>query len=175
MKKNITKVIYTDNPYDFNEEEIRQSLINSRGNEDPSDSDCWDEWYCQCEWEWEDVSEEAKQDKGYYIIVGTLGLWNGNFKGSCLIRGNLLDAIRKCLEDYNRIYMYNKKLYIEATHHDGTNSFIIKKLTEKGVEYLNKYEWEMYDAELNQRLFKDSHYSRHVDYFSRLYGWYENK
>ena len=27
MKKNITKIIYTDNPYDFNEDEIREFLI----------------------------------------------------------------------------------------------------------------------------------------------------
>ena len=175
MKKNITKVIYTDNPYDFNEEEIRQDLIDLEENEDPSIEDCWKAWDWQNELNWDDVSYEAKQDKGSYIIMGTLGLWNGKVGGSCLIKGTLLDAIQKCLEDYNRIYMHGRKLHVEAVHHDGTNIFIIKKLTEKGEEYLENHDYDMNDAKMNQILFKNSHYSHHIDYFSKLYGWYGNK
>lgn len=172
MKKNITKVIYTDNPYDFNEEEIRQDLIDLEENEDPDENDCWNFWEFQCENHWDDVSYKAKLDEGYYIIVGTLGLWNGNFRGSCLVKGTLLEAIQKCLETYNRIYMHSKKLYVEAVHHDGTNNFIIKKLTKKGEEYYDNHEWDITDSEMNQRLFQDSHYSHHIDHFSKLYGWY---
>ena len=172
MKKNITKIIYTDDPYDFNEEEIREFLTYDEEIEDPSEDDCWEAWRNQCEIEWDEVSYEMQRYAGSFIIVGTLGLWNGNFKGSCLIRGNLLKAVQECLEDYNRIYMYNKQLHVEATHHDGTNNFIIKKLTKKGEEYYDNHEWDITDFEMNQRLFQDSHYSHHIDYFSKLYGWY---
>ena len=172
MKKNITKVIYTDDPYDFNEEEIREFLTYDEENEDPSEDDCWEAWRSQCEDEWDEVSYEAKMEEGIFIIVGTLGLWNGNFRGSCLVKGNLLDAFSKCLEDYNRIYMYNKQLHVDATHHDGINEFIIKKLTERGEKYLEEHEWEYDDAKMNRRLFTNSHYSHHIDYFSKLYGWY---
>ena len=172
MKKYITKVIYTDNPYDFNEEEIRQDLIDLEENEDPSEDDCWEAWRWQNELEWDEVSYEAKREEGIFIIIGTLGLWNGNFRGSCMVKGNLLDAFSKCLEDYNRIYMYNKQLHVEATHHDGTNNFVIKKLTERGENYLEEHGWEYDDAEMNRRLFTNSHYSHHIDYFSKLYGWY---
>ena len=172
MKKNITKVIYTDDPYDFNEEEIREFLTYDDEIEDPSEDDCWEVWRNQCETEWDDVSYEAKKEEGTFIIVGTLGLWNGNFKGSCLVKGNLLNALSKCLEDYNRIYMYNKQLHVDATHHDGTNIFVIKKLTPNGEEYLENHEWEYSDAEMNRRLFTNSHYSHHIDHFSKLYGWY---
>ena len=172
MKKNITKIIYTDHPYDFNEEEIRQDLIDLEENEDPSEDDCWEAWRWQNELEWDDVSYEAKKEEGIFIIVGTLGLWNGNFKGSCVVKGNLLDAFSKCLEDYNRIYMYNKQLHVDATHHDGTNNFVIKKLTKRGENYLGEHGWEYNDAEMNRRLFTNSHYSHHIDHFSKLYGWY---
>ena len=172
MKKNITKIIYTDDPYDFNEEEIREFLTYDEEIEDPSEDDCWEAWRWQNELEWDEVSYEAKREEGIFIIVGTLGLWNGNFKGSCMVKGNLLDAFSKCLEDYNRIYMYNKQLHVDATHHDGTNEFVIKKLTEKGENYLGEHGWEYNDAEMNRRLFVNSHYSHHIDYFSKLYGWY---
>ena len=66
MKKNITKVIYTDNPYDFNEEEIRDFLIYDEENEDPSEDDCWEAWRNQCEIEWDDVSYEAKKRGRYF-------------------------------------------------------------------------------------------------------------
>ena len=172
MKKNITKVIYTDDPYDFNEEEIRELLTYDEEIEDPSEDDCWDWWYTEKDSEWNDVSYEMQRCAGSFIIVGTLGLWNGNFKGSCLVHGDLLDAIHKCLEDYNKIYMYNKQLHVDATHHDGTNRFVIKKLTGKGENYLEEHGWEYDDAEMNRRLFTDSHYSHHIDHFSKLYGWY---
>lgn len=175
MKKNIAKVIYTDNPYDFNEEEIREFLTYDEEIEDPSEDDCWEAWRDQCEIEWDDVSYEAKRVEGIFIIVGTLGLWNGNFRGSCLVKGDLLDAFSKCLEDCNRLYMYNKQLHVEATHHDGTNNFVIKKLTERGENYLEEHGWEYDDAEMNRRLFTNSHYSHHIDHFSKLYGWYDNK
>lgn len=172
MKKNITKVIYTDDPYDFNEEEIRQDLIDSEENEDPSTDDCWERWHFEKEIEWDDVSYEMRRCAGSFVIVGTLGLWNGNFKGSCLVYGDLLEAVLKCLEDYNKIYMHNKQLYVEAVHHDGTNKFVIKKLTERGENYLEEHRWEYDDGEMNRRLFTDSHYSHHIDHFSKLYGWY---
>lgn len=172
MKKNITKVIYTDDPYDFNEEEIRQILIETEESEDPSINECWDWWYEEKDIEWDDVSYEMQRCTGFFIIVGTLGLWNGNFKGSCLVRGDLLDAIQKCLEDYNTIYMHNKQLHVDAIHHDGTNIFVIKKLTERGEKYFEEHEWEYGEAEMNRRLFTDSHYSHHIDHFSKLYGWY---
>ena len=172
MKKNITKIIYTDDPYDFNEEEIRQDLIDLEENEDPSTNECWDRWYEEKDIEWDDVSYEMKRCTGSFVVMGTLSLWNGKVGGSCLIKGTLLDAIQKCVEDYNRIYMYGRKLYVEAVHHDGTNTFIIKKLTEKGEMYLENCEYSMNNAKMNQILFKNSHYSHHIDHFSKLYGWY---
>lgn len=172
MKKNITKMIYTDNPFDFNEEEIRQILIETETTEDPSTDECWDWWYEEKDIEWNDVSYEMQRCTGSFVIVGTLGLWNGKFKGSCLIRGDLLEAIQKCLEDYNQIYMYNKQLHVDAIHHDGINKFVIKKLTKKGEDYFEEHDWEYSNADINQILFQNSHYSHHIDHFSKLYGWY---
>ena len=40
-------------------------------------------------------------------------------------------------EQKNNIIEY---LYLDCTHHDGTNSYEIKKLTDKGIAYLSNYE-----------------------------------
>ncbi|MDV3429129.1 MAG: hypothetical protein LIR50_19225 [Bacillota bacterium] len=63
------------------------------------------------------------------VVIGNLGLWNGNHKIIPHKYKNVNLAIRSCLQDENHIYedRYGN-LHIEAHHHDGTNHFIIKKL-----------------------------------------------
>jgi hypothetical protein len=71
-------------------------------------------------------------------VVGTLGLWNGPHKIMPKQFENVRDAVCTCLEDYNEIYedQYGN-LHIKAHHHDGTNHFIIKKVTDKGLRCLH--------------------------------------
>lgn len=106
----------------------------------------------------------------YYMVLATLGLWDGYHDGGKIILG-LWRAIRECFEDYNHIYQEGKRLKVDAIHHDGTNCFQIKELTPRGVEYWQRYEGKMSDRELHQRLFKDSHYSHEVSMFNEMYGW----
>lgn len=106
----------------------------------------------------------------YYLVTGDLGLWYGTVQGGKIIRG-LWRAIHECFEDYNHIYQEGKRLKVKAIHHDGTNLFQIKELTNRGVAYWQRHEEEMSDRELHQRLFKDSHYSHEVSMFNEIYGW----
>ena len=110
-------------------------------------------------------------ERGSYLIIASLGLWNGRFDGGKIIDGYLTEAIQTCFEDYNKVYWQDKNLKVEAIHHDGTNHFIIKKLTDRGIDYLNRHQWDMRDKELHQRLFNDSHYTHSVRFFADLYGW----
>ena len=180
MKTNKEYLIYTNDPYDFNEEEMKQAYLETAEANDwevpeegPSDEDIWQEWYDQCDLNFQDMCTEIKfhNEMGSYLIVGTLGLWRGTFPGGTIVDGYLHEAIQKCFEDYNRVYMKNRNLCVSAIHHDGTNSFIIKKLTDRGIDYFNKHCWDMTDEELHQRLFNDSHYTHSVRFFADLYGW----
>ena len=104
-----------------------------------------------------------------YVVLADLGLWNGRAEGGKIIKG-LWNAISKCFEDYNHIYEYRRRLYVDAIHHDGTNHFQIKELTPVGIDYMENHPY-MSDRELHQRLFKDSHYSHEVTIFKKMYGW----
>lgn len=180
-KKNI---IYSSDPYDFNEEEMRESWVETAEANDweipedgPSDDQIWQEWYDQNELNWDDIESEVRyrDERGSYLIIASLGLWNGRFDGGKIIDGYLTEAIRACFEDYNKVYWQDKNLKVEAIYHDGTNYFIIKKLTDRGIEFYNNHYYD-YDARtLHQKLFKDAHYTHSVDFFARIYGWVKDR
>ena len=180
-KKNI---IYSNDPYDFNEEEMKESWYELAEVNDweipedgPSDDELWEEWYDQKERDWDDIEGEVKyhDERGSYLIIASLGLWNGRFDGGKIIDGYLTKAIRACFEDYNKVYWQDKNLKVEATHHDGTNYFIIKKLTDRGIEFYNNHYYDYDDRTMHQKLFKDAHYSHSVDFFARIYGWVKDR
>ena len=106
----------------------------------------------------------------YYIVIANLGLWYGTTDGGKIILG-LWQSIQECFEDFNHVYVEGKRLKVDAIHHDGTNHFEIRELTDRGVEYWRKHEHDMGDRELHQRLFNDSHYSHEVSLFKEIYGW----
>lgn len=118
----------------------------------------------------DDEKMNVPDDKGYYIILADIGRWNGRADGGKIIQG-LWNAITICFEDYNKVYIDGKRLKVKASHHDGTNYFEIKKLTERGEDYWNNHQYDMTDRELHQRLFNDSHYSHEVSQFKEVYGW----
>ena len=187
MKTKKTKIrtpkihlIYTDHPYDFNNDEMKEVWIEEQWyltgeepEEDPTEDQLWETWNDLCEQSWDDIQGECKfaNETGTYLVIASLGLWNGRFDGGKIISGQLDEVIQRCFEDYNRVYMESRNLQISATHHDGTNYFTIKKLTPKGEEYAERHGWDMSDRELHKRLFKDSHYSHCVRFFADLYGW----
>lgn len=170
-------MIYTHHPEDFNEDEMREAYLedaevnNWNVPEDgPSDDELWEHWHFLKEIELEDIEAIAKDERGYFLVQADLGLWNGRFEGGKIIYG-LWDAIRGCFEDYNEIYMEGRDLKVKAIHHDGTNYFRIRELTDKGVDYYDKHEYDYSDRELHERLAKDSHYTHCVRLFADYYGW----
>ena len=113
---------------------------------------------------------ESCHGKKSYIIVAKLGLWNGTFDGGKIVEG-LANVIRECFEDYNRLYVDGRRLRISASHHDGTNTFEVKELTDKGVDYASRHDYDTEPRELHAKLFSSSNYSREVKLFADLYGW----
>ena len=183
-KESKKHIIYSSDPYNFNEEEMRESWLESAEVNDweipedgPSDDDLWQEWYEQNERDWDDIKREVKyhDERGSYLIIASLGLWNGRFDGGKIIDGYLTEAIRACFKDYNKVYWQDKNLKVEAIHHDGTNYFIIKKLTDRGIEFYNNHCYDYDDRTMHQKLFRDAHYSHSVDFFARIYGWVKDR
>lgn len=171
MKKNM---IWSYDTSNWDEEEMKNMYEECYG-ESP-DENALDKYIQDINgWYLDDVRGEIEfyeKENGQkqYIVLANLGLWNGRFDGGKIING-LWEAISQCFEDFNEIYEEGGKLKVVAHHHDGTNYFEIKELTERGEEYSERHKWDMSDRELHQKLFNDSHYSRNVKVFKENYGW----
>ena len=78
----------------------------------------------------------------YYVVTGSLGLWNGVRSGICHTFDNLYDALSKCSTDaYDIICKCDgKKIDFDCMHHDGTNSFVIYRLSPDDYDKLEYWD-----------------------------------
>lgn len=113
---------------------------------------------------------EKKHGTPYYVIQADLGLWDGRHAGGKVVCG-LANALEMTMEDYTKIYIEGGLLKVRAAHHDGTNHFKIRELTDCGADYYERHNGCMDDRELHEKLFNNYHYSRHVRAFNQIYGW----
>lgn len=118
---------------------------------------------------WEINHQEKKEGVKEYVVKANLGLWNGRAEGGKVISG-LRRVFQMTSEDYTKIYIKNKRLHVEAVHHDGTNYYDIKQLTERGENYYENHKYDKTDREMIETLFGDSHYSHEVNMFNKIYG-----
>lgn len=106
--------------------------------------DYWDFVYRERECECDDLLGNLKYSKVnndyHWVISGTLGLWNGRREVYQTLVDNLESAIRQCAGecDYIVVKKRGSVIYISAMHHDGTNSFEIRALTDVGRDRLER-------------------------------------
>lgn len=76
----------------------------------------------------------------YYVVTGSLGLWNGKHTICPKTFNNLYDAMSACANDAWDFDAHcdGKVIEVNAYHHDGTNSFEIRKIS---WEDCDKLEW----------------------------------
>lgn len=95
-----------------------------------------------------------------WILQGTCGCWNGNHKVGMIFE-DFEEMLNKAAKDCDYIHLYDKNghLYLKCSHHDGTNYYEIKKVTDRGVEYLANWEDNWVTIEQNNmfiiKLWKD--------------------
>lgn len=141
--------------------------------EDVPEDEIWREMQFSDECAWDDAKydlEHFLKENGPMLVVGSLGLWYGNCRGGkiCYNFRDLAGAWEDC--DYINIYDQNGHLYIECSHHDGTNMYECKLLTERGEQYAEDHGWDMYDSELHEKLWNDSHYTHLPHYAHKVWG-----
>lgn len=149
MREAMERTIYNNyNLWEEYAEEAKNNILENTGNEDPSDNEIWDEIHFLDSLEWDEVKESLDQffSEGTWILSGTIGRWNGNYEaGTVFTDFNRMfaGAARDC--DYVNFYDKNGHLYLECSHHDGTNLYEIKKITDKGISYLENWEQNFSD------------------------------
>lgn len=85
--------------------------------------------------------EEFFNDGSKWILQGNVGRWNGAFRGG-FIFDNFMEMFYKAAKDcdYIKFYDINGHFYFMCSHHDGTNLFEIKKVTDAGIAYYERWE-----------------------------------
>lgn len=163
------------------EKEARQYLFDEYGEfedwespEDISDTRVYDEIDVQRGFIFEDEMEMIKsffEDK-QLLVCGSCGLWYGRVDGGKVITvDNLSDLWNDCGMCYIHLYDENGHFFVEVAHHDGTNCFEVKVLTEKGYEIYSDWEYdyrysELSEREIHEKLWNDSHYT-HIPHYAR--------
>lgn len=185
MKKQPRRRLIYSNFYDegVSFDETKQFLFDERGEDegweslsDVSDHEVWEEIAVQDEFNWSDEKYELEKffDPGYWILQGSFGLWWGRPRG-----GFIFDSFKEMAKawndcDYIRLYDENGHFYIDAAHHDGTNHYEVKRLTEKGREYIENHQWDP-DETVHDVVFNNNIYSGLPHYAKQVFGCKERE
>lgn len=176
MKQRLAKERIIYNNYDLDEmyEDCKQFLIDA-GNEEPTEEEIWNEIYFTDSINWENEFEQLKDffDNGTYIIFGSVGRWNGVYSGGEIFTDfekAFYDAVKDC--NYIKLYDENGHFYIHCSHHDGSCSYEIKKLTDKGIEYYNNWEYDWDDKRTEEYIHNKliERYSTLPRYAEKVFG-----
>ena len=164
-----TEEQYTDN--DIKEMAIDCEWID---NADDITDSMIEEWRQeQIDIEWEAVKAELDNlfDNKTVMFVGTVGRWNGTYAGGKV--GDFWDLFNKAMTDcwYLTLEDIKGHLYLTCSHHDGTNKFEIKVLTDKGKQYYENWEYST-DARTEQDCHRQiaKRYSLLPRYAKTVYG-----
>ena len=132
-------VYYNGRDYSPSNQEIREHYISEFEQTPEEDMDFFFEWVHEASSEdFNDFIYELKYSDNNVpcVILGTLGLWNGRREIIPCRMMDVVSAIKKCLTniDVCKIELVNGEIHIEAIHHDGTNKFVIRMLTNRGID-----------------------------------------
>ena len=122
---------------------------------------------------WDDISYELKHffDKGdAWLLTGSIGRWDGIYRGGYIF--NTFEEFCKCFEDCAYIEIADNKghLEIKCSHHDGTNFYEVKRVSNFGCEWYDNHSWDMYEEELHTKMWNNN-FMTSLPHFARdVYG-----
>lgn len=170
--KKVKNIVLFDNYNGYDFENMKKSLaeFNERDIESISDDEVWDaisdeesEDYDNTKW----VLKSIFGDNEKVIVRGTCGTWQGN-RDAINIFDNIEKALNACTKDcdYIKIEVEGRKVKVKSSHHDGTNNFEIKKVTDKGKRLYDNWNYQdspcnndLSEYEILEKIWNDSHYS----------------
>lgn len=156
---------YLDNEY-FEETKAELIAVNEDGAI-PSDDEVYSEIRFMRETDYDEIMYSLKAAEKalftthnpLYLVLGTLGLWDGTHDGGKIIQGGFEKVYQACAQDFTTLGFSKGVCYISAVHHDGTNYFRVKELTAKGIDYIINHPYDFEPRELHRRLWNDAHYT----------------
>lgn len=95
---------------------------------------------------WDGFRNAIKNESLYTrsVITGYCGTWMGNREIVPTLVDNLYNAVMKCLKDceYYKLSMKDNVLYVQGSHHDGTNYFEIRLVDSDNYDKLNYWNYK---------------------------------
>ena len=177
MKDKISVIynnVYDENEYEETKRYVFEEYAYEEGwqtLEDVPESFIQREFEAQEETDWDRFEEEMRKllQKNCYLITGTCGRWDGPAEGGAFIQK--FSDLRKVIGhlDYLKIFDKNGHLLISGYHHDGFDSYEMKKLTKKGYDYARSYGFD-HDRKLHSTIMKSNFLSALPRLSKEIYG-----
>lgn len=147
-----------------NESEITEQMIWEERNF--LDSNDW-------EYEKERLMDFFLNNGENWIIAGKVGRWDGVYSGAFIFK-TFDEMFYKVTKDCDYIHFYdeNGHLYLSCAHHDGSCSFEIKEVTDKGYDYYNNWENNLDDKRSEKYVYNQifNRYSKLPHFAHKVYG-----
>lgn len=159
--------------WEYYEESAKESCIEN--GIELTDNNIWDEIYLMDSDCWDNEKLQLIEffTGGHWILQGKTELWTGRHKGGYIFT-EFMDMFYKATQDceYINIYDINGHFFIKCSHHDGTNFYEIKKLTESGINYFNNWSGNYDDKRTEEYIHEKimSRYSILPNYMYNVYG-----
>lgn len=139
------EIVLFDSMRDIEMDEIKDYCeSNDREVPEENSTEYWDIVNHLREWEADDFRDNCsgmKLDLGQCLVHGYAGLWNGPSEGGILktINGpsDLLEIAENC-DEVKVVIDPDEGLTVKGYHHDGTNTYHVYQLTDRGNAYVDK-------------------------------------
>ena len=166
----MSNYVFYDN-YDLDDlfEETKKELLDSETytEDELTDDVVWDCVYDIDAENFDNIFQEIKNwaDNNQVLFIGSVGRWNGTFAGGEI--GDFSTLFTEAIEDcnYYKIWEEDNILNLKCSHHDGTNYFEIRILTNEGLELYENWLYDdddtlsdLSEREIHQKLLSDPKY-----------------
>ena len=160
-----------DNYEGYNFEEEKAALQECNPDTTITDEMVWDsirdmedEDWSLCKHYLEDVCGDSR-----VIVSGYAGTWQGNIEAAKIFE-NVTDALAACVKDcdYMKVMQFpNGLVEVKASHHDGTNIFYLRRVTDKGWDFYDRWNFgyrthyaHLKEFEILKKIWESGVYSR---------------